>query len=213
MYIIINKGVVELKKKKNKILNIIANILLVFSLVFTACLLYRNIVYGGVYIDGSSMEPTLHSHEYGYKNKTSAARKSVLKKRFKIVILKLHDDVENKEKIIVKRVIGLPNETIRIDSASGNLYVNEELVEQPFISQEVRALTCQSSRGVACDNDFVVPNNSIYVLGDNRGVSLDSERRYGAIPYENIDGVLRVIFKKCSEFKQSTCSYISPRWY
>jgi signal peptidase I len=64
----------------------------------------------------------------------------------------------------VKRIIGLPGETIEIKS--GDVYINGELLEEPYITHKSRDSM----------NAYQIPEGAYFVMGDNRVVSLDSRR-------------------------------------
>ena len=89
-------------------------------------------------------------------------------------------------KIILKRVIGGPGDYIIIDD-EGNVFVNGNLIEEPYITDK--------SKG-ECDITFPyqVPDNAYFVLGDHRSVSVDSRRSsIGCIQYDQIIG--RVVIR------------------
>ena len=84
-------------------------------------------------------------------------------------------------KILLKRVIALPGDEVAID-AEGNVYVNGEILEEPYISEK--------SLG-DCDIEFpyTVPETSYFVLGDQRINSVDSRNsNIGAVSNEDIIG-------------------------
>ncbi len=97
-----------------------------------------------------------------------------------IVVVKL----ENRN--IIKRVIGLPNETIKIKNS--DVYINGELFEEPYLDDSVKTYP---------DMTIKIPSDSIFVMGDNREYSLDS-RSIGAIKIDDIMGksVYRFNLKK-----------------
>jgi len=72
-------------------------------------------------------------------------------------------------------VIGLPGETVEIQQ--GHVYINGELLQEPYLTQ----LTFSSH------SREVVPEDSIFVLGDNRGYSSDS-RSFGVVKLEYVIG-------------------------
>lgn len=84
-------------------------------------------------------------------------------------------------KILLKRVIALPEDEVAID-AEGNVYINGEILEEPYITDK--------SLG-DCDLEFPykVPGTSYFVMGDQRSNSVDSRNSaVGAISQEDIIG-------------------------
>ncbi|MBR2786514.1 MAG: signal peptidase I [Clostridia bacterium] len=80
----------------------------------------------------------------------------------------------------IKRVIGLPGEHVEIKN--GGVYIDGNKLEEKYLDELV---ITNSAGGEYVD--VVVPQNTVYVLGDNRGESVDS-RRFGCIPVERIEG-------------------------
>ncbi len=95
------------------------------------------------------------------------------------------------EKPYIKRVIGLPGETISI--ADGFVYIDGVKLNEPYIAGGITQ--CNRSK---CD-PVVVPEGAVYVLGDNRRNSSDS-RIFGPIPVDNIIGKAWVTYWPFSEF-------------
>ena len=89
-------------------------------------------------------------------------------------------------KLLLKRIIGMPGDIINIDS-SGNVYVNNVLTDEPYINEK--------SPGVSdIDFPFLVPDNKYFILGDRRESSADSRNSaIGCIGKDQIVG--RVLFK------------------
>lgn len=77
-----------------------------------------------IVVNGSSMYPTLQDKSYGFSNIFSRRVSGI--ERFDIVVVYLESRDEN----LVKRVIGLPNETITF--TNDTLYVNGTPIDQPF---------------------------------------------------------------------------------
>ena len=89
-------------------------------------------------------------------------------------------------KKLLKRVIGLPGDRITMD-VEGNVYVNDELLDEPYISEKALG---------QCDVEFpcLVPDNTVFILGDHRTTSIDSRSSViGCINKEQITG--HVIFR------------------
>lgn len=86
----------------------------------------------------------------------------------------------------IKRVIALPGEHIQI--LDGKVYINGEELKEYYLQPEVTTIT---------DNyayiDLVVPENCVFVMGDNRAASTDS-RAFGCVPLEKIEGKVLIRF-------------------
>lgn len=79
----------------------------------------------------------------------------------------------------IKRVIGLPGDHVVI--ADGKVYINDELQDESYLQPGV-----VTDEGKGYCVDVVVPENSVFVMGDNRTQSTDS-RCFGCIPLEKIE--------------------------
>lgn len=88
----------------------------------------------------------------------------------------------------VKRVIGLPGDVITMQG--GVVYINGEQLEEEYALGDTRSHSLLDS--------IVVPEECVFVLGDNRESSLDS-RYFGAIPIENVES--RVVVKVWPHFE------------
>lgn len=121
---------------------------------------------------GTSMEPTLLE---GTRNLYISKELKPLK-RGDIIYFYAYGDGELIN--VVKRVIGLPGETILINE--DKVYINNERLEEPYALYTYPL------------DDYIeieLKQGEYFVLGDNRCYSKDS-RHFGAIPKENIIGVL-----------------------
>lgn len=188
-------------KAKKWILNILTTLIVIVSL----CFLGLRFTTARVYIDGQSMMPTLQDLSEG-RMLTTQSRKNKIK-RFDIIIF----ESEVLHETLIKRVIGLPGETISINSTTGELTINQQTVLQNFIPnddtmkswEETKRLTCSGSRGLACGKEFTIPENEYYVLGDNRNHSTDSEHGLGTVSKKEIIGVLWYIDTICEEIDET----------
>ena len=120
-------------------------------------------------ISGDSMSPTLEHDEIVVLLKTKKFERGDLIGFY------------YQGKILLKRVIALPEDEVAID-ADGNVYVNGELLEEPYVTD----------KGLGdCDLKFPykVPGTSYLVMGDRRSNSVDSRNSVvGSIPREDIIG-------------------------
>ena len=102
-------------------------------------------------------------------------------KRFDIVVVE--HKVKDKKENLVKRIIGLPGEDV--EYKNNKLYINDKEVEEDFIDVKTNDFNLASL------GYLEIPDNYYFVVGDNRGDSLDS-RVLGIIPKEEIEG--KIIF-------------------
>ena len=101
---------------------------------------------------------------------------------------------------IIKRVIAVAGDTIRIDYTKGEVYRNGELLKEDYIKE----LTHLYRYGYIEENvDYVVPENRVFVMGDNRNVSNDSRnlQDVGFIDVGMIIGKAVVRFSPIKDFK------------
>lgn len=127
----------------------------------------------------SSMEPTLYENNYLFVNKL-AYMTAAHPKYGDIIVFKSdldRDDGEGK-KLLIKRVIGVENDVI--DIHNGVVYRNGTAIEEPY--------TLEGFTTGEVDH-FVVPVDQVYVMGDNRSISLDSRSpEVGSVSEESILG-------------------------
>lgn len=93
------------------------------------------------------------------------------------------------EKTIVKRVIAVAGQTIDIDFNTGNVYIDGEVINEPYIND----LTLQNHGSF--EYPITIPEGYVFVMGDNRGVSKDSRSsEIGLVPVDSIIGkvILRI---------------------
>jgi signal peptidase I len=148
-------------------------ILIIGALVIA--LVIKTFLFQAFYIPSASMEPTLKIHDRVLVNKLSYHLHSV--HRGDIIVFKAPPE-ERTPQIhdLVKRVIGLPGDTIA--ARDGHVYINERLLKEPYLP-----------KGMITDDlpSQVVPANSYFMMGDNRTASSDS-RVFGPIKHSAIIG-------------------------
>ena len=137
-----------------------------------------------VRVDGQSMYPTLHDEDIAIVNALSLERSDI--KRFDIVVLKC----EKLDKDIVKRVIGLPGDTLVY--RDDKLYINGTYYDEKYLNKDYIAKAKIKYQTELFTNDFEITLNDdeIFVLGDNRLQSADS-RTLGTFKYSDIIGKKR----------------------
>ena len=153
--------------------------ILVVALALGAALLVRVYVLQQFYISGPSMETTLLGNNRVLVNKLSYRLHSI--RRGDVVVFDrvttsdgsvAHDD-------LIKRVIALSRDTIEIKDCK--VFVNNNLVDEPYLNKEDVAQVSAADRCRVSDlAKQTIPEDKIFVMGDNRPESFDS-RSFGPI--------------------------------
>ncbi|MBO5008500.1 MAG: signal peptidase I [Clostridia bacterium] len=163
------------------------------AVAIVIALVIRNYVFTLVRVDGASMDPTLAHGDtlftriIGY---TPAQGDIVI---FHPPISET-DRKPNKDTAYVKRVIALEGQ--EVDITPEGVTVDGELLEEDYILEEMNVIVPNS-----VEYPFVVPEDTIFVLGDNRNNSHDSRSKdVGAVPLENIIGKAHIRLLPFSTF-------------
>lgn len=168
------------EKSRSGITRFIIDVLetLVLSVVLFAII---NAVSARIRVDGFSMEPTLHSGEFVIVNKLAYWLGSP--ERGEVIVFHFPRDPEQE---YIKRVVGLPGDEVEV--SAGQVRVNGQVLDEPYIAAPP---VYQSS--------WTVPQDSLFVLGDNRNNSSDSHN-WGPVPYDNIVGKALFVYWPPPEF-------------
>ncbi len=128
-------------------------------------------------VKGASMEPTFKSGEYIFTSKiTYKFRKP---ERGDVIVFK---SPKNPDIEYIKRIIGLPGDKILFKD--GEVYVNDHLLKESYISTKTNLW----EGGFAKEGiPIVVPENELFVMGDNRPRSSDS-REFGPVTFSIVIG-------------------------
>ena len=146
----------------------------VLTIVAAVAVLIATLILPVLQIEGTSMEPSIHNGDIVLLMKTT---------RFD------HGDLCGftwNNKLLIKRVIGLPGDWIEIDT-DGTIYRNGSKLDEPYIQQKAFG---------ECDLEFPfqVPQEQYFVVGDMRESSIDSRNTLiGCIPKDQIVG--KVFFR------------------
>lgn len=140
-----------------------------------------NAVTARIRVDGFSMEPSMHSGEFVIVNKL--AYKFAPVQRFDVIVFMFP---RNPDQEYIKRVIGLPGDEVVI--ANRQVRVNGEVLDEPYILQPP-----------TYSGTWVVPEGSLFVLGDNRNNSSDSHN-WGPVPLDYVIGKAVLIYWPPSEW-------------
>lgn len=182
----------ESKKTKAFILELLADVVIVLALV----LIIRQFVYAPFRVDGPSMCDTFNV----YDGECNHGRgEFILTSRFPTWdifgfslsdiergdVIVFHAPYSEEKEYYIKRVIGLPGDTVKI--SDGYVYLmNEEgdyvQLEEDYLNEDNQGNTNPYHR---TEMIYEVPENSYFVLGDNRQVSSDSRRCFQSLGCEN----------------------------
>lgn len=174
-----------MEKKKNEFLEWTKAIVIAVLLAVAI----RTFLFTPIIVDGQSMEPTLHHQDRMVVSKIGSPD------RFDIVVF--HADQSND---YIKRVIGLPGDTI--EYKNDVLYINGKAYEEEYLEESKKALKEMFGEEALLTENFTleelfgvdtVPEDTVFVLGDNRRNSKDS-RHIGFIPFDEIIGNTKLVY-------------------
>lgn len=134
-----------------------------------------NLLTARIRVDGSSMEPTLSDREFIIVNRLTYRFGEPTRGDVIVFSLSLNANRE-----YIKRVIGLPGD--RVNIAGRQVTVNGIELEEPYIADDP-----------TYTGSWTVPDDSLFVLGDNRNNSTDSHI-WGSIDMENVIGKAMFIY-------------------
>ncbi len=178
-----NDEIVKAKhKKKSNGEGLLLNILVILrdaSLIFLVYCIISLTLIAPIRVQGNSMYPTLHSGDFGLSNVIGYRLGGV--NRFDIVVAYS----EEEGIYIIKRVIGLPGETVQV--SDNVLYIDGMRYDEEFLNEDY-----QISKSMEINDSFTgnfgpytIGEDEYFVMGDNRPVSKDS-RKFGAIKKSSI---------------------------
>jgi len=156
----------------------------ILETILLAVVLYVgiNAVSARVRVEGTSMNPTLQNNEYVFVNRLAYLIGEP--QRGDIIVFSLPLD---EKQDLIKRVIGLPGETISIQN--NEVLVNGVKLEEPYIAQPP-----------VYSGEWTIGRDELFVLGDNRNASKDSHQ-WGVLPIKNVIGKAVLIYWPPSEWK------------
>lgn len=184
------------KKNYRKYLSVIWEFLKIVIIAIIIVVPIRYFIFQPFIVKGESMVPNYQPGDYLIVDEISYKINDI--NRGDVVVLKYPLDYSQR---FIKRVIGLPGETVEIKN--GKIMISSDEKTLTLIEDEYLPINLRTEGNLKIE----LQNNEYYVLGDNRQFSYDS-RRWGALPKEDIIG--RVIFRL---FPLNSITYISKPSY
>lgn len=141
-------------------------------------------------VSGNSMAPTLNDRNYLIIDKMSYHFESP--RRGDIIVFKTAlKTIEGSPKDLIKRIIATPGDEVVV--SEGIVYINGQELRESYILEE-------HTDG---DIQLTIPEDKVFVLGDNRGISMDSRSdEVGLISYDDIRGKILIRVLPIDEFGQ-----------
>ena len=146
-------------------------------LLLVLCAAYLIVTYVGqrTQVSGSSMESTLSDEDHLIVDKISYRFKDP--ERYDIIVFPFQYDQDT---YYIKRIIGMPGETIQIDD-NGNIYIDGEILRETYGREVIKNPGRASEPIVLGDDEY-------FVMGDNRNTSQDA--RYWRNTYVSKDKII-----------------------
>lgn len=139
---------------------------------------FSSVIGQQVIVSGSSMEPTFQDGDNVFINKFTYLFSDP--ERFDVIVFPLKNE---KNTYYIKRIIGLPGETVQIGE-DGTIYINGEVLNEDYGAEIINA----DMIGLA-ENPVMLGKEEYFVLGDNRNYSNDSRMdKIGNIKKSDIIG-------------------------
>jgi signal peptidase I len=163
---------------------------IVIGVALLVAFLVRTFVLAHFVVDGTSMSTTLHDGDRVFVNKLSYR----LHDPHRGDVVVLHEIRGTTDRDLIKRVIALPGETIEVRNCV--VTIDGKVLNEPYLDPQV--VTPGNCGGDT--QPTVVPDDHVFVMGDNRGGSLDS-RNLGPIDEGDLVGRAFVVFWPKSDWQ------------
>ncbi len=164
----------EPEEKRSGFMRFVIDIVetLILSIILFAAI---NAISARIRVDGASMEPTLQSGEFVIVNKLAYMFGDPT--TGDVIVFHFPRDPDQE---YIKRIIGLPGD--RVEVKGGEVYINDQVLSEDYIAASP-----------VYDSVWDVPDDSLFVLGDNRNNSSDSHN-WGPVPLDYVIGKATFIY-------------------
>ncbi len=170
--------------KKNPIMKEVLEWVKAIAIALVVAFLLRNYVLTLAKVSGESMEPTLQDADRLYVN-----RVAYTPQKGDVIIF---EPASDPGRPYIKRVIATEGDTLYIDFKTGDVYVNDELIDEPYISEPTHLSGSyinflMMSESYSKERPIEIKEGYFWAMGDNRNASKDS-RELGQIPVDELIG-------------------------
>jgi signal peptidase I len=170
---------IVIKRRPRRYLREIIEILIIIAIAVLVTTLLRIFVINQYEIPTSSMAPTIQAGDRLFVEKVSYYFAGPT--RGDIVTF---DDPIVDGRVLIKRCVAVAGQTV--DLRDGKLVVDGIILDEPY-THDKPSVPLETMRDVRIEYPYVVPENSVWVMGDNRTSSLDS-RHFGPVSRDTITG-------------------------
>lgn len=163
----------EKRERRRNVRSFIIDVLITFAIVFALISVVRPVI-----VSGESMEPNFQDRDYVFMNKL--AYKNHEPERGDVIVFKVNEGTDEEE-LYIKRVIGVAGDTVSVNN--GQVYLNGKPEDESYTKDK---------ETYGYFPEITVPENEVFVMGDNRNNSNDS-RVIGTVEISRIEG--KVVFR------------------
>ena len=172
------------KKGSSGILRKLLSIVITIAVIILVSFLLRTFVFQAYEIPSGSMEDTIMTGDMVFSEKVTYY---FSEPEYEDIVT--FADPMLPARTLIKRVIATEGQTV--DLRDGAVYVDGVKLDEPYTDGQP-SYPLRTASGVDITYPYTVPEDSIWVMGDNRGNSQDS-RYFGAIPIDSVTG--KAVFK------------------
>lgn len=195
--------------KESKTLDIISRWFLIICCIFAFSIFYISAVYEKAPVSGPSMQNTFN--KYGDGLKDTVIINVFMKYGYGDIVVVDRSNGENTQNFHIKRVVGLPGDKINFvkisvgyDEDRYYLQRNGEIIEEKYVKSQAGIgstynnfhnnlkINPDHQNNFDEEGNYIVPANSVFVLGDNRSVSSDSSMN-GAYSMDAVVGYVQYV--------------------
>ena len=180
------------RKEPSRSTGVLLSIVLIVAIVVAVTFLLRMFVFVPYEIPSGSMEDTIIPGDMVFSEKISYYMREPEQGDIVTFI-----DPEDPKRTLIKRVIALEGQVV--DLQNGIVYVDGVPLDEPYTDGKESWPLVKTAPGVDITYPYTVPEDHIWVMGDNRTSSQDS-RYFGAVPIDSVTGRAAVVYWPIDHF-------------